>query len=128
MPQIEINADICYYAPMEIGEAEKAENELTHRNAKEWARISGISYRTILSEVRAGSLEAIQPGGSTGTIYISSKAFEDWRDGCRVKVKLPDRSSTGGGIRRPNRSMAKKNRTSLDDFRLESVSASPFIY
>ena len=80
---------------VEVVEPDKAEAEISsivgHLSVSEWARVSGFSYRSLLTAIQKGNLVAYRPGGRYGTIYVEPEAFQQWKESIRVTVDiLPD--------------------------------------
>lgn len=60
--------------------------------AKDLARITGISYRTILAAINSGELESFRPSGNgRGTIYVAASAWDKWLQGKKTKTKVKGR-------------------------------------
>lgn len=70
--------------------------------ARELARRTGFSYRTILQACTRGELESFRPSGTgTGTIYITDSAWAAYLDRIRTKTRVPGRISRANPDGRP---------------------------
>jgi hypothetical protein len=58
-----------------------------HRSAREWADLTGFSYRAILDAARSGDLESFR-FTDAGPYLISDKAFEEWKESLKVRPKV----------------------------------------
>lgn len=60
--------------------------------ARDLARITGISYRTILAAINSGELESFRPSGNgKGTIYVAASAWDKWLAGKKTKTTIKGR-------------------------------------
>lgn len=60
------------------------------RMAREIAKITGFSYRTILKACKSGQIESFQPA-ERGPIYITDSAWEGYLQSIKTKARIPGR-------------------------------------